>query len=70
MVSRLPRYRDVVLAAIRLGHDTDTTACVAGGVAGVRDGIDGIPLEWRQALRGTELVTPLVAGLLEWHGVA
>lgn len=30
-------YEQVVRAAVSLGHDTDTTACVAGGIAGLRD---------------------------------
>ena len=29
-------YDDVVLRAVNLGEDTDTTATVAGGLAGVR----------------------------------
>ena len=29
-------YAGCVRAAIALGHDSDTTACVAGGIAGVR----------------------------------
>jgi ADP-ribosyl-[dinitrogen reductase] hydrolase len=28
-------YEGVVKAAIALGHDTDTTAAVAGGIAGI-----------------------------------
>lgn len=60
-------YQDVVRAAIALGHDTDTTAAVAGGVAGVRHGLSGIPARWLDALRGTKLVEPLVAQLLAWR---
>jgi len=67
MVMTEPGYREVVIAAIRLGNDTDTTACVAGGVAGIRSGASGIPVEWRAALRGQEIVAPLLAGLLRWH---
>ena len=48
-------YEQVVKAAISLGRDTDTTACVAGGIAGIRDGIDAIPERWRVQLRGKEL---------------
>ncbi|MEM9380487.1 MAG: ADP-ribosylglycohydrolase family protein [Planctomycetota bacterium] len=59
-----PTYAEVVRGAIRLGRDTDTTACVAGGLAGVRDGIEGIPKRWRDALRGSALLTPLLEGLL------
>lgn len=57
-------YEQVVKAAVALGHDTDTTACVAGGIAGVRDGIRAIPERWRQSLRGRELLDPLLNGLL------
>jgi ADP-ribosylglycohydrolase len=54
----------VVRSAIALGNDTDTTAAVAGGIAGIRYGLDGIPLQWRNALRGADLLAPLLAGLL------
>ncbi|MCY1077054.1 ADP-ribosylglycohydrolase family protein [Archangium lansingense] len=57
-------YERVVKAAIALGHDTDTTAAVAGGIAGLRDGIQAIPERWRRALRGQELVQPMLAQLL------
>jgi ADP-ribosylglycohydrolase len=58
-------YEQVVKAAIRLGHDTDTTACVAGGIAGLRDGVTAIPARWRDTLRGMELAQPLLDGLLK-----
>jgi ADP-ribosyl-[dinitrogen reductase] hydrolase len=58
-------YEQVVKAAIGLGHDTDTTACVAGGIAGIRDGIMAVPERWRTSLRGQELVVPLVERLLQ-----
>ena len=53
-------YASVVRAAISLGNDTDTTACVAGGVAGLRYGARGIPAAWREGLRGQELLAPLL----------
>lgn len=59
-----PTYEDVVRAAIRLGHDTDTTACVAGGIAGVRDGLHAIPLRWLDRLRGRDLAEPWIQALL------
>jgi ADP-ribosylglycohydrolase len=58
-------YEQVVKAAIALGHDTDTTACVAGGIAGLRDGVDAIPERWRAELRGVELVEPLLDRLCQ-----
>ncbi len=57
-------YEAVVKAAVAMGHDTDTTACVAGGLAGLRDGVRAIPHTWRQRLRGQDLVEPLLAELL------
>jgi ADP-ribosyl-[dinitrogen reductase] hydrolase len=59
-------YRDVVRAAVKLGRDTDTSACVAGGLAGIRDGIECIPFAWRDGLRGRDLYEPLLQRLLEW----
>ena len=58
-------YEDVVKAAVALGDDTDTTACVAGGVAGLRDGVGAIPDRWRAGLRGRELYEPLLGRLLD-----
>ncbi len=43
MAMREPDYRSVVIRAIQFGNDTDTTACVAGGLAGVRQRADGAP---------------------------
>lgn len=43
-------YESTVKSAILLGNDTDTTAAVAGGVAGVRFGVRNIPLRWREAV--------------------
>jgi len=53
-------FEDVVKTAILFGHDTDTTAAVAGGLAGIRDGLAGIPVRWLEELRGFELVEPLI----------
>ena len=49
-------YKDIIKKAISLGHDTDTTACVAGGIAGLYYGFDGIPNDWIQKLREQEKV--------------
>ena len=49
-------YADCVRKAISLGNDTDTTACVAGGIAGLLYGYRGIPDHWREALKGKSSV--------------
>lgn len=58
-------YEQVVKAAVALGRDTDTNAAVAGGLAGVRDGVSAIPDRWLNSLRGKELARPLLERLLE-----
>lgn len=58
-------YEDVVRGAVALGNDTDTTACVAGGIAGVRFGFESIPSRWFDMLRGKELVEPLLERLAD-----
>ena len=57
-------YEAVVRAAIQFGNDTDTTACVAGGIAGLRDGVQAIPARWLASLRGKDLVEPLLQAFL------
>jgi ADP-ribosyl-[dinitrogen reductase] hydrolase len=57
-------YEQVVKAAISLGRDTDTTACIAGGIAGLRDGVAAIPQRWRDELRGMDIVQPLLDKLI------
>ena len=49
-------YSDCVLAAVNLGSDTDTTACVAGALAGAVYGYRAIPAEWLEALRGKDVI--------------
>lgn len=47
-------YRDCVLTAVNLGEDTDTTAAVAGGLAGLWYGTSSIPEQWLSALAKRE----------------
>ena len=39
-------YKDTILTAVNLGNDTDTTACIAGGLAGIYYGYEDIPADW------------------------
>jgi ADP-ribosyl-[dinitrogen reductase] hydrolase len=43
-------FEECVLKAVNLGGDTDTTGCVAGGLAGVYYGLEAIPQNWIHAL--------------------
>ncbi|KNY25170.1 ADP-ribosylglycohydrolase family protein [Pseudobacteroides cellulosolvens] len=62
-------YEAVVKAAVSLGHDTDTTAAIAGGLAGIAYGFDSMPDRWVASLRGREELHTLINGLLLHHGV-
>ena len=57
-------YAEAVSDAIRYGHDTDTTAAIAGGLAGLYYGVDAIPAEWREALRSKDIPRHLVDRML------
>lgn len=49
-------YAECVTLAVSLGSDTDTTAAVAGAIAGIAYGSDGIPASWMDALRGKSVI--------------
>ena len=53
------QYPAAVLAAVNLGGDTDTTGAVAGGLAGLRCGVAGIPTAWIDALARRDEVVRL-----------
>jgi len=59
-----PNFERVVKRAVSLGYDTDTTAAVAGGVAGVRHGLSGIPERWKDGLADGGLVEEIVGRLV------
>ena len=56
-------YENCVRNAISLGNDTDTTACIAGGLAGILYGEQGIPVHWKEALRGRDIVENVLGHL-------
>lgn len=43
-------YEEAVLKAVNLGHDTDTTGAVTGGLAGFFYGFASIPSDWIEVL--------------------
>jgi len=52
-------YSDAVLKAVNLGDDTDTTAAVAGGLAGLIYGVEQIPSAWIEQLARKEDIEEL-----------
>ena len=61
-------YAETIRRAIAYGNDTDTTAAIAGGLAGAHWGYGGIPVAWRRGMRGHEVAGPLVDRLVEGNG--
>ena len=49
-------YEECALRAVNLGDDTDTTAAVAGALAGIVYGMEGIPEGWLSELRGRDVI--------------
>ncbi|QMW00371.1 ADP-ribosylglycohydrolase family protein [Spirosoma foliorum] len=52
-------YSECVLKAVNLGEDTDTTATVAGGLAGLFYGYQAIPVHWIQGVAKREEIEDL-----------
>jgi len=62
---RTENYAECTLSAVNLGHDTDTTAAIAGGLAGIYYGEEGIPEFWRVNLARLEYIQALGQALEE-----
>jgi len=58
-----PDYQATIQRAVAYGDDTDTTAAIAGGLAGIYWGLSGIPAVWIAAMRGHAAADPLVTRL-------
>ena len=56
---KMDTYKETILTAVNLGHDTDTTACVVGALAGLHYGITEIPKEWIDVLVKKEEILDL-----------
>ncbi len=56
-------FRGAVLRASNLGDDADTTAAIAGQLAGARWGVKAIPQAWRDKLVLGSRITELAQGL-------
>lgn len=54
-------FESTVKLAIALGNDTDTTAAIAGGIAGIK--YQSIPDRWLMGLRGRAILDPMLERL-------
>ena len=53
-------YRDTILNAVNLGFDTDTTACIVGGLAGIYYGFEDIPSDWIEELAELDYIYDII----------
>lgn len=64
-VARSGSYREAVLMAANLGDDADTTAAIAGQLAGAVYGLSGIPDEWKERLAWKDRIVEQGSQLVE-----
>jgi len=57
-------FEEVIVALVNRGRDTDTTGAIAGGLVGVRQGVDAIPARWREKLECHARFVAATSGLL------
>ena len=63
-----------LIAAVRIGGDTDTVAAIAGALLGARYGVDAVPEEWRRILHGwpgldAQLLGSLARDVVGWRAL-
>lgn len=61
-------YAGAVRRAVASGRATTTAAAITGGLAGLRHGLYGIPIGWRQGLRGQSVLQPILQMFLHRNG--
>ena len=59
-----------LVAAVRIGHDTDTVAAIAGGLLGARWGASAVPDEWWQLIHGSRQNGSPMVGVAELEDLA
>lgn len=64
-VARTTSFRSAILLAANLGEDADTTAAIAGQLAGAIYGLKGIPREWLDRLAWRGEIEELAATLFD-----
>ncbi len=57
--------KEILLAAVNLGLDTDTTGMVAGGLAGIAHGLESVPDEWLRSLARKDDIDRLVSRFVD-----
>lgn len=64
-------YKETVLKAVNLGGDSDSTAAIAGGLAGILYGLDDVPETWMKKLARKDdierLANEFTYAFLNWY---
>lgn len=68
-VSRTTSFRSAILLAANLGEDADTTAAIAGQIAGAIYGASGIPTEWLGRLAWRDIIQTKAQTMFDASGV-
>lgn len=63
---RTNSYEKSIIMSIKLGYDTDTTACIVGSIAGIVYGFDSIPKQWLNCLKKREFLESLAVKYQEF----
>lgn len=56
-------YRATVLCGANSEGDSDSIACIAGAISGAYNGLDAVPVEWRERVEHGELLRDLATRL-------
>ncbi len=62
-------FEETILKAVNLGDDADTTAAIAGQIAGALYGIDGIGSMWLQKLHQRDMIESMAVELFELNKI-
>lgn len=63
-LNKTDSFKDCVIMSIKCGGDTDTTAAVAGALAGTHYGLDAIPDEYKNQVENFQLLQDLTDELI------
>jgi ADP-ribosyl-[dinitrogen reductase] hydrolase len=58
-------FKECILLAANIGNDADTTAAICGQIAGAFYGLQGIPVEWTNALTDSQDIIILAEDLFK-----
>ena len=60
-----PDPETALVATVNQGDDADTTAAIAGQLAGARWGLRAIPVEWRNRITAREQIEAIAGRLFD-----